>query len=133
MIDVLIVVSMVCVFFFVALLLQKWLVAPVPLDRATLVRLMGPLFLLLHASYLVLARVFLGSSLGEWACGLRLGEPRQRFSPRYVFLVLLRFTVVVATGVVILPILSLLSGVDWAGRLSGVPLISVQRPSARPK
>jgi hypothetical protein len=34
---------------------------------------------------------------------------------------------VAATGVFVLPLLSYLTGKDWAGRLSGLPLISIAK------
>ncbi len=78
----------------------------------------------LYASYLLVLRVFLGCTLGEWACGLRLGEPRHRLSPGYALKVHLRLFATVFTGVITLPILSLVFGVDIAGKLSGLPLVS---------
>lgn len=77
-----------------------------------------------YAMYLLTLRVFLGCTLGEWACGLRLGEPRHRLSPGYSLRVHFRLIVTVLTGVVTLPLLSLLFGVDLAGKLSGLPLVS---------
>lgn len=77
-----------------------------------------------YACYLLVFRVFLGCTLGEWACGLRLGEPRHRLSPTYSMRVHYRFLITLVTGVVTLPILSLVFGVDLAGKLSGLPLVS---------
>lgn len=130
-IDVLVVFSLVCLFLFVSLLVLRSMSEPIALGRETFTRFVVPLFIFLYSSYLILVRVFLGNSIGEWACGLKLGEPRQRFSPGYVRLVLGRFFVVVATGVIVLPLISLLSGIDWAGRLSGVPLIPVSKRSSK--
>jgi len=132
LIDLLIVFSFVCLFLFLSLLIEKLGLSPnLQIDRGVLLRSGVLVFAFLHSAYLVLLRVFLGSSFGEWACDLRLGLPRQRFSSRYTFFVLKRFVIVVLSGVVLLPFLSLLTGVDWAGRLSGLPLISV--PTALPK
>lgn len=130
-IDALVVLSLACVFLFVSLLLQRLQVSAVSIDRASFLRIAVALFAFLHSSYLVLVRIFLGGSLGEWACQLRLGEPRQRFSSRYALWVLARFFLVAGTGVITLPLISICSGVDWAGRLSGVSLISVARRSAK--
>lgn len=80
-------------------------------------------FLSVFASYLLFLRVFAGCTLGEWACGIRLGEPRHRMSHDYTSRVMQRFFVVAVTGGLILPVLSLAFGFDLAGRMSGLPLV----------
>jgi hypothetical protein len=72
--------------------------------------------------YLITTRAFLGCSIGEGACGLRLGKPLERQASNYVLRVILRNTVVVVTGVVVLPVLSLLTRKDLQGLISGVSL-----------
>jgi hypothetical protein len=72
--------------------------------------------------YLITTRAFLGCSIGEGTCGLRLGKPQERQASNYVLRVILRNTIVVVTGVVVLPILSLLSRKDLQGLISGVSL-----------
>lgn len=79
--------------------------------------------LLVFTCYLLTFRVFAGCTVGEWACGIRLGEPRHRISNDYSLRVLQRFMLVTVTGVVTLPVLSLIVGEDMAGRLSGLPLV----------
>lgn len=76
--------------------------------------------------YMVSIRTLLGHSIGEWACDLRLGKPRERLQTKYVFKVAFRSTVILLTGVVTLPILSLLVGKDLAGSLSGLRLFSLK-------
>ncbi|MBO9667024.1 MAG: RDD family protein [Bdellovibrio sp.] len=76
--------------------------------------------------YMVTMRVFMGASIGEWACDLRLGNPHERFESIYVLRVLLRATLILATGVVTLPLLSLLFGKDVAGSISGLRLLSLK-------
>ncbi|MGE5086295.1 MAG: hypothetical protein ACM3MG_08365 [Bacillota bacterium] len=76
--------------------------------------------------YLVTTRVFMGASIGEWACDLRLGQPQERFAGVYILRVMLRCTLILATGVVLLPLFSLLSGKDVAGVLSGLRLLSLK-------
>ena len=71
-------------------------------------------------------RVFLGASMGEWNCDLRLGEPLQWFDFSYLFRVILRTTVVVGSGLILLPILSLLFSRDLAGDISGVKIYSLE-------
>lgn len=74
--------------------------------------------------YMVLLRSFLASSLGEWACGLRLGWPQQQESSKFILQVIARSTLVLLTGLVVLPFFSLLLGTDLAGKLSGLKLLS---------
>lgn len=78
---------------------------------------------LMYASYLLTLRVFAGCTIGEWACGIRLGEPRHRIANDYSLRVIQRFFLVFVTGIITLPILSLIVGEDMAGRLSGLPLV----------
>lgn len=80
-------------------------------------------FVGLYSAYLLVLRVFIGCSVGEWACGLRLGEPRHRLADDYSLRVLGRFLIVATTGFVVLPVLSLFTGQDLAGKLAGLPLV----------
>lgn len=73
--------------------------------------------------YLLTFRVFVGCTVGEWACGIRLGEPRHRMSNDYSLRVIQRFFLVLFTGIVTLPLISILMGDDMAGRLCGLPLV----------
>lgn len=77
-------------------------------------------------AYMVSLRIFFGFSVGEWACDLRLGQPSQRLRATYPLRVIARTTLVFATGVALLPLMSLVSGRDWAGRLCGLQLISLK-------
>lgn len=76
--------------------------------------------------YMIVTRVFFGFSIGEWACDLRLGQPTERMKLSYPFKVLLRASLIFATGLIVLPLLSVLFGGDCAGRLSGVRLVSLR-------
>ncbi|MFN7728049.1 MAG: RDD family protein [Bdellovibrio sp.] len=124
-IDACVVVGLACLFMVVVLFIAKMGGEFLTFDRAVILNAVFILFVFLHVTYLLSLRVILGHSLGEWACGLKLGEPHARLSPRYSLKVLWRFVIVAATGVLVLPILSYLTGKDWAGRLSGLPLISL--------
>ena len=77
----------------------------------------------LIAMYLVIFRVFLGFTIGEWTCGLRIGLLKQRLHRSYALRVLGRTILVFSTGLVLLPILSLLFGRDIPGLLLRIPLI----------
>ena len=76
--------------------------------------------------YMVTTRFFLGSSLGEAACDLRLGRPQDRLSSNYFAKVVFRATLIVLTGVFVLPALSLIFGNDLPGKISGVRLFSLK-------
>ena len=126
-IDACVVTGLACFFLFAGLLVEKMGAEFLIFDRSVMLKSAVILFLFLHMTYLITLRIVLGNSLGEWACGLKLGEPRARLSPRYSLKVLWRFVIVAATGVFVLPLLSYLTGKDWAGRLSGLPLISIAK------
>ncbi len=70
-------------------------------------------------TYFIVARAFMGASIGEKFCELRLGKPSERLAPIYIVRLIGRTSLVVATGVVLIPILSLIFRRDLAGKLSG--------------
>lgn len=70
-------------------------------------------------TYFVVSRTFMGASIGEKFCGLRLGKPSERLNPWYVVRLLVRTSLVVFTGVVLIPFLSLVFRKDLAGKFSG--------------
>jgi hypothetical protein len=76
--------------------------------------------------YLVIMRVFMGASLGEWSCQLRLGQPLQRIKPTYVLRVAARTTTLLLTGVVTIPLISLLLKRDLLGELTGIYIYSLK-------
>lgn len=75
--------------------------------------------------YLIMMRIFMGASLGEWSCQLRLGQPAQRIRTKYVLMVIARTTLILATGVVTLPLLSLIFKEDLVGELTGLHIYSL--------
>lgn len=75
--------------------------------------------------YMLMLRSWVGASLGEWACDLRLGRPTQRAASSYFWKLLFRQTLIVCTGCVLLPFLSFLIGRDILGVLTGVKLESL--------
>lgn len=80
------------------------------------------LFLFLTWSYLVLSRTFLGATPGEWVFDQRMGVASDVGTLRYVGLTLLRSTIVIVTGLILMPILSLIMGRDVLGRWLGLEL-----------
>jgi len=75
--------------------------------------------------YLIIMRIFMGASLGEWSCQLRLGQPTQRIKISYIFRVIARTSLILLTGVVTLPILSLICKRDLVGELTGLKVYSL--------
>lgn len=73
--------------------------------------------------YLVLNRIFLGYTPGEWVFDHRIGWPQSLGRAEFSLRVLVRATLVIATGFLPLPILSLMLGKDIAGLISGAPLM----------
>lgn len=76
--------------------------------------------------YMITLRILIGSSIGEWACGLRLGKPHERMTSNYPFKVIIRESLIVSTGIFLLPVLSLLFGTDLVGKISGLKLFSLK-------
>lgn len=84
------------------------------------------IFVVFSFFYMIMLRSVLGYTLGDWACDLRLGSQLQRQSSFYSFRVLLRSLFLMVTGVILLPLLSLLLRKDLAGSLSGVRIYSLK-------
>lgn len=72
--------------------------------------------------YAIIARSFFGKTLGEWTFDCQLGSAQDQQRTLYPLKVMARTLVTLLTGVVVLPLLSLLMGQDLAGRISGVQL-----------
>lgn len=88
----------------------------------SLAMMLGCVFIVSVGLYKVLLRSALGFTIGDWAWGLRLGDEKAQKKSDYVPRVCLRFFAGLVTGVFLLPVLSLLTGKDWAGRISGLYL-----------
>lgn len=80
------------------------------------------LFLGIGSIYMIIHRIFLGYTPGEWAYDIRLGKPEQQNSAIYSLKAIARQFLIIATGVVILPLAGLVTGKDLAGLLSGMTL-----------
>jgi len=81
---------------------------------------------LILGTYMIMLRVFLGYTVGEWACSLRLGNLKQRLNRFYSLRVVARMFLIFITGLIVLPAVSLLIGRDIAGLLVRLPLIEVK-------
>ncbi len=76
--------------------------------------------------YFIFFRVFLGATIGEWSCGIRIGQPSERMKPNYAFKVISRVLLITCTGIFVLPLLSLLFRKDLAGRLTKASLYTLK-------
>lgn len=72
--------------------------------------------------YLLVNRLFVGSTPGEWAFEQRIGRPEEMNSASYSLRILARSLLVIATGFIILPLLSLILKRDLAGEITGASL-----------
>ncbi len=72
--------------------------------------------------YLVLSRSFFGSTLGEWVFDMQLGKPQNQNKIAYPIRVFWRSLIVLLTGVVTIPLLSLIARKDLAASFSGLEL-----------
>lgn len=97
-----------------------------PKNYTDLLPLLLQIFVGIYWVYSVVVRVFSGCTLGEKSCDLRLGQPSQRLQASYAMRVALRTSINLISGVVVLPLLSLLFKKDIAGRISGLNLISLK-------
>lgn len=76
--------------------------------------------------YFIFFRIFLSATIGEWSCGLRIGQPSERMKSSYAFKVILRVLLISCTGVIVFPVLSLLFKKDLAGHLTRASLYTLK-------
>jgi hypothetical protein len=73
--------------------------------------------------YLVTNRIFLGFTPGEWVFDQRLGRPEEQTHALYAVKLVARATLVILTGFVIFPILSVALSRDVLGRMLKLELV----------
>lgn len=120
-IDGLILISLSCVFLLVFSVVAKQIQLPLVATKIFVI-----IYLLCMCVYMTSLRVFAGHTIGEWACDLRLGQPHERIKARYAGQVVLRVALVMFTGLIAMPVLSLLFRKDIAGKLTGLHLFSLK-------
>jgi hypothetical protein len=126
-IDLLLCAGLCCIFLTVFSLLMDLPISQIIKQTgSSLTEIWGYAFLCFTAIYLMVSRSFLGFSLGEWTCQLRIGSPKERLLKDYSIRVVLRTLLIICTGFLTLPLLSLLFGRDLAGKFSGVHVISLK-------
>ncbi len=72
--------------------------------------------------YLTVNRVFANCTPGEWAYDQRIGLPEESAKASYSLKVIARSLVTIGTGLVVLPLLSLIFQKDIAGMITGTKL-----------
>lgn len=80
------------------------------------------LFLAVMQMYLIISRSFYGRTIGEWTFDLQIGEDREQTQESYPLRVTMRSLLVMATGIIVLPLASAIMGRDLAGQITGVRL-----------
>ena len=123
--DSIVIVGLTGLFLFVTFLIAQVdpinVIRMIPHDPMTSLGA-GVLVFSLIQGYLLVSRSFFGSTLGEWAFEVEVGTPDEQSSILYPFRVLWRSILTTLTGLVLLPLLSIVMGRDIGGSLSGVNL-----------
>ena len=81
------------------------------------------LFVGISFIYLSMTRLFMGFTPGEWVFDQRLGRPEQLGSAEYSLRSFARSMIVIGTGFVFVPLLSLVFRRDIVGKILGVELL----------
>lgn len=72
--------------------------------------------------YMIISRSFFGRTLGEWAFEVQLGRKQDQESAFYPFLVAWRSVLIFITGIIVLPLFSMIFKRDLVFYLSGTQL-----------
>lgn len=88
------------------------------------------LFVVSYLLYVLVSRAFFSATLGEWSYEIRVGRADQRRRWFYPILVLWRGTLAMATGLIVLPILSALVGRDLFYFLTGLEMVALTGPAS---
>lgn len=73
--------------------------------------------------YMLINRVFLGYTPGEWAFDQRIGKPDEMSTALYPIKLLARCLINIATGFIVLPIISAITNTDIAGKITGTQIL----------
>lgn len=85
------------------------------------------LYIAVYQMYVIVSRSFFGRTLGEWTFDHQLGDEKQQKSGLYPLQVVWRSLLITLTGIVVLPILSMLVRKDLASYLTGLQLYKERR------
>lgn len=83
---------------------------------------LGAMFVAVMQMYVIISRSFFGRTLGEWTFDLQIGRDEEQRRESYPVRVAVRSLLVTMTGLVLLPVFSLLLRRDVAGGVCGVKL-----------
>lgn len=72
--------------------------------------------------YLTLNRIYMGCTPGEWAFDQRIGKPEELNKASYSLRIVARSILVILTGFIVFPVLSIIFGKDLAGSITGAQL-----------
>lgn len=128
-IDTLIILSMSCFFMFIYSAMMKFGLRSslgFTLARENVAMTFAVFFLFSGWMYFVSTRVLTGASIGEHNCSLRLGQPHERIKKSYKTRVIMRTTLTLATGIITLPLLSLIFNSDIVGHITGLQIYSLK-------
>ncbi len=133
MTDVLIIVASTCVFLLGASLLFKFSNDPEMnqfirsfMNQKAMKQTALYMYAYISFIYFIFLRVFLGATIGEWSCGIRIGQPSERMKPSYAFKVISRVLLITCTGIFVLPLLSLIFKKDLAGQITKASLYTLK-------
>lgn len=128
-IDTLVVLSLSCFFMFCySLMIKLGLRSALgfTLSHENVVMTFSVFFLFSGWMYFIAMRALTGASVGEKSCSLRLGQPHERVKRSYLARVVIRTTLTLLTGIVTLPLLSLIFKTDIVGRMTGLNIYSLK-------
>lgn len=84
------------------------------------------LFIGVSFLYMVVSRSFFGMTFGDWALDMQLGTDEDRLKMSYPIKVAFRYFVALATGLVLLPFLSVIFRRDLLGLIAGLKLYKLK-------
>ena len=125
LVDHSILLGMTCLFLLTGLLILQTTTKGI-LTHHQLFQMGLGVYSLLAFSYFVLLRLFIGATLGEYSCGIRLGKPSERMQKTYFFKIFVRIIAICLTGFIMLPLFSVLLRKDLAGKISGLSIYSLK-------
>ena len=83
---------------------------------------LGLMFVAIMQMYVVISRSFFGRTLGEWTFDMQIGQDQEQKAEAYPLKIALRSLLTTFTGLIVLPLASLIVRRDLAGSISGARL-----------
>jgi hypothetical protein len=83
-------------------------------------------FIFLGWMYFIATRALWSASVGEQTCSLRMGQPQERLQKTYLARVITRTTLTLLSGIIIIPLISLIFRQDLMGRLTCLNIYSLK-------